>query len=128
MIIGGMFNQNDILGAAMQTAVLRDRIHAHNLANNDTPGFKRFEVFFEDNLQRAVDNYRATGRLNLSRVNPEVRQVRMNLRSRIDGNNVDINEENVMLFRNSVIFDALAGSVIANYRQLTTVFNNMRGS
>lgn len=126
MIIGGFMAQNDIIGAAMQARVVRDRMHVHNIANNDTPGFKRFEVAFEESLRRAVNDYRRTGTLDLSRAQPEVRRTRTNMWNRVDGNNVDINEENALLFINSALYDALTSSIITNYRQLNSVFNNMR--
>jgi flagellar basal-body rod protein FlgB len=90
------------------------------VANNDTPRFKKFAVNFEDSLRAAVHNYRNTGNLDLSRAVPVAQRIHTNLNSRIDGNNVDINEESALMYRNSVIFDMLVNSLMAN-RQLHSI-------
>ena len=53
----------------LDAAALRYRVIQHNLANENTPGFKRFYVTFEDELRRA----HATGR-DGSEVDPVVRR------------------------------------------------------
>lgn len=126
MITGGIFTQNDILGSAMQAAVVRDSVISNNIANEETPGYKKYSVVFEEYLQQAVSEYKRTGKLNLTAAQPVINRIHTNLSTRIDGNNVDVNEENVKLYQNSVVFDALANSVIANYKLLNLVFN-MKG-
>ena len=61
MRIDNMHNFTNILGTAMQAAVVRDNVISNNIANVDTPGFKRSVVRFEDMLSDAVDNFRKTG-------------------------------------------------------------------
>jgi flagellar basal-body rod protein FlgB len=124
MITGSVLN--DILGQAMQATAFRERIHAHNIANSDTPKFKKYEVSFEDSLRQAVDGYKKTGVLDLSRAKPEANRVHTSLSTRIDGNNVDINEENVLKYRNSVIYDMLANSYIANKQLHSIVYNGIK--
>jgi flagellar basal-body rod protein FlgB len=45
-------NHSQLLGKAMDAMTLRQRMTAANVANADTPGFRRLEVKFEDELQR----------------------------------------------------------------------------
>ena len=124
MLITGT-SLNDILGSAMQASAFRDKIHAHNLSNNDTPRFKKFEVSFEHSLRAAVDNYRSTGTLDLSRAIPVAHRVHTNLSGRIDGNNVDINDENVLLVQNSMRYDMLVQSFLANKQLHRMVFDGI---
>ncbi|MCL2702317.1 MAG: hypothetical protein FWE91_01745 [Defluviitaleaceae bacterium] len=116
---------NDILGSAMQAAAFRDRVYAHNIANNDTPKFKKYEVSFEESLRTAVDGYKRTGVLDLSRATPVAHRVHTNLSTRIDGNNVDINEESALVYRNSIIYDMLANSYMANKQLHSIVYNGI---
>ena len=118
MRIEGMFNHANILGASMQGAVVRDSVIANNIANVDTPGFKRSSVSFEDALGRAVNNFRQTGRLELSSLTPRINRVYDLMNYRVDENNVDIEFEMVQLFQNSMRFDVMASGIMNHYRTI----------
>lgn len=45
-------NYSQLLERAMDTYTLRHRVTSANIANIDTPGFKKHEVQFEEELQR----------------------------------------------------------------------------
>jgi len=45
-------NHSQLLARAMDTYTLRQRVTAGNIANADTPGFKKHIVDFEEELQR----------------------------------------------------------------------------
>jgi flagellar basal-body rod protein FlgB len=46
----------DLLKSVMDAAALRQRVFAHNLANLNTPGFRRMEVRFEEELRRSLES------------------------------------------------------------------------
>lgn len=46
-------NHSQTLAKAMDAYALRQKITSANIANADTPGYKRSEVRFEDQLQQA---------------------------------------------------------------------------
>jgi len=125
MRIDNMFTKPQILGAAMQAATVRDGVIANNIANADTPGFKRSAVTFEAALAGAVADFRATGRLDLSNVRPRIFIEQDWLNYRIDENNVDIEFEMVQLYQNSMRFDVLATSVMSHYRILNMVIGSI---
>lgn len=97
------------LEKAMEGTLLRTRVCMNNVANVDTPGFKRQVVTFEDQLARALRSSGGIeGRVEHPRHIPirstasiaNVRPlVHTDLRSsfRADGNNVDIDQEMVAL-------------------------------
>ena len=118
MRIDSMHNFTNIIGTAMQTAVLRDNVISNNIANVDTPGFKRSVVRFEDMLNTAVQNYRRTGTLDLSSIRPQIFREYDFLNYRIDENNVDIEFEMVQLYQNSMRFDVLASGIMHHYRTI----------
>lgn len=71
-----------VISRALDSAMLRSRTIANNIANVTTPGYRRVEVSFEDRLRTALDRTRLQGsktssmhmdigRKDLSGVNPE---------------------------------------------------------
>lgn len=113
-----------LLNKSMDVASLRNTVIADNIANVDTPNFKRREVIFEDNLHKALlkynqhidvktTNYRHISTHNNSsgsQIEPEI--VEMNDTTyRNDGNNVDIEVESAKLAKNYIFYDALAQSM-----------------
>ncbi len=52
---------NDILSRAMDTSMLRARTISNNIANVTTPGYRRVEVNFEEELRLALDKTRLKG-------------------------------------------------------------------
>jgi len=125
MGIDNMHNFTNIIGTAMQAAVVRDNVISNNIANVDTPGFKRSVVRFEDMLQNAVNNYRRTGTLDLSSIRPQIFSEYDFLNYRIDENNVDIEFEMVQLYQNSMRFDVLSGGIMHHYRVINMAIQAM---
>ena len=121
MNINAMNNYSNIVGAAMQAAVLRDNVISHNISNADTPLFRRGDVAFETHLGHAVDNFRRTNQLDLTNVRPQVVRDFSDLRYRFDGNNVDIEAEMASLYQNSVRFDIMASGIMNHYRIINMV-------
>ena len=106
---------------------MRNEVISNNIANVDTPNYKRQDVAFEGELSRAlsqmkyksmdekVDNL-VTGRLTLTTYTDH-----SDLSYRIDGNNVDIDTENVELARNQIKYNALVASFNQEFANLQMV-------
>ena len=107
-------SHRDILYRTLQVYSLRNEVIQNNIANVDTPDFKRSEVSFEGALTDALRRNRGSKNLDVNKVNPSVSVVEQNFTMRFDGNNVDIDAENLRLYLNSVRTDAIANSVQAN--------------
>lgn len=71
-----------VISRTLDSAMLRSRTIANNIANVTTPGYRRVEVSFEDQLRTALDRTRLQGRKtssmhmdigrkDLTNVNPE---------------------------------------------------------
>jgi flagellar basal-body rod protein FlgB len=100
----------DIIGyleAGLKAAGLRGKVIAHNVANLNTPGFRRSEVRFEDLLARAMD----AGEIDLEGVRAQVFQPHKAALGG-DGNDVDLDKEVGQMIENaarsSVFLRALA--------------------
>jgi len=125
------------LGKALEAASLRQRVIADNLANLNTPGFKRSEVRFEESLRRALskreralplrrtDPRHFGGAGNLETLVPEPVTVRTTS-MRPDGNNVDLDREMVTLATNTIAYRAAAQMLGDRLAKLSFVINGGR--
>ena len=112
-----------ILNKAMDASSLRNDVIADNIANVDTPGFKRREVLFEEKLQRALvgaeqkkllltKTQRRHLQIGVKTYNIEPEVLRQNNTTfRNDGNNVDIDFEMAENTKNKLLYDALGLSI-----------------
>ena len=104
-----------VLQKMLDTAVLRHRVIANNIANVNTPGYRRHIVHFKDELAKAV----ASGDTQrLAALRPEVR-VSHDGPFRADGNNVNAERELADLMKNALVHRTcteLLSARIAGYR------------
>ena len=120
-MLNELFTQNDILGVSMQASVVRNDVIANNIANAEVPGYKKKTVHFEIFLNEALEDAKRTGKLDLSRIRPQLITEHAGYNYRIDGNNVDIESEMVDLYQNAVKYETLAGSIINNYKRINLI-------
>jgi flagellar basal-body rod protein FlgB len=123
MRVDNMFNFTNILGTAMQGTAVRGQVIANNIANVDTPRFKRSVVSFEDQLASAVNDFRRTGSLDLSRFSPRTFVEFDHLSYRWDLNNVDIELEMAQLYANNMRFSVMASGISNHYRIINRVIS-----
>lgn len=93
-----------LLGRLLDAAALRHRTIAANLANAETPGYRRQEVSFEDAFGAAL---RRGGPAAAGKVEPRV-TVDETPGARLDGNNVEAERELVDLSRNTLLYETYA--------------------
>ena len=102
---------------ALDAASLRQQVIANNLANVNTPGYKKQQVQFEDSLAHAL-THKGSGEIDA--VRPQV--VTVNSTSeRQDGNNVDMESEMVDLAGNQLNYEVLSQSVGGYFSTLKSV-------
>jgi flagellar basal-body rod protein FlgB len=100
----------------LDAAVLRQDAIASNIANAETPGYRRVDIApdFAQQLKASARN----GTLSTQGVTPHL-AVDPNARSmKPDGNTVEIEKELLSLNRNSVEYDYLSEVVSSNLKQL----------
>ncbi|HEX8085823.1 MAG TPA: flagellar basal body rod protein FlgB [Solirubrobacteraceae bacterium] len=91
------------LERAIQGSALRHQALASNLANVNTPGYKRQDVDFHSALQAAMPGGPAA--LASAQIAPAVDDAAP---MRPDGNSVDVDAENANLAQNALEYEALA--------------------
>jgi flagellar basal-body rod protein FlgB len=126
LVISGMLEQNDALGSAMRAAALRGEVITGNIANNDTPGYKKKTVRFEEFLSGALESDRSALRKALVGAEPSVGEYSAPFSYRLDGNSVDIEMEMTALYSNSMKYDTLASAVISNYKALNLAITGIK--
>ena len=119
MYFTGSFGKNlNILNRSMDVALLRREVIADNLANSDTPNFKRSVVNFESELKRALDSENVkpfptlmTDQRHMNFDRPKnYLEVQPNKvwdylsTAKNNGNNVDIEVETMNMLQNQLIF------------------------
>ena len=132
MINSDVFNYVNVLDKAADGAWMRNQAIAHNIANVDTPGYKRQDVSFEAELKHAlkaskyvsldekVDHLNQNG---LSRINPRTYSDYSGYSYRLDRNNVDIDTEGGELASNQLKYNALVQSINEEFNNIKTVLS-----
>lgn len=125
------FNTINVLDRAADAASLRNTAISNNIANVDTPGYKRQDVDFESVLQREYKNYssksgsvrKRIGKINdnLDRLDAGVYTDSVGYSYRIDENNVDIDTENAELAANTEKYNGLIDAIIGGFKSLSKV-------
>ena len=119
--------QTCALPISADAAWQRNEAISNNIANVDTPGYKRQDVAFESVLQQALGNNRyesmddKVANVDLSRLRGRAYLDYANYSYRLDGNNVDIENENVMLAENQLKYQGLISSINQEFTNLKTV-------
>jgi len=122
---------------ALDSAWLRNEVIAQNVANVDTPGYKKKSVSFEEYLDQAMDNGGFKGNTTDSRhiqigagsaddVPIKVTSDYSNLSTRLDGNNVDIEKEMADSAKNDIRYNTLIQSVSDSYKRVMSAITEGR--
>ena len=103
----------------MSAATLRARVLAGNVSNQNTPGYKRREVSFEDQLATELkrSNPRLEGIQAKVQVDPDAKALS-------NGNSVSIEEENSAGRQNRLAYELYA-SILAGQTRLIDAAINM---
>ena len=129
MFTTNVFDYTNILDKAADASWMRENVITNNIANIDTPGYKRQDVDFESVLQKAL------GKTIYSSLDKKVRELNQDLGKltttsytdaanysyRLDRNNVDENTENAELASESLRYQLLTTAITNNFSRMQTV-------
>ncbi len=121
------FDYINVLDKAADASWLRNEAIGNNLANVDTPGYKRQDVDFESQLARALRHSKYTSmdekvsNLKTNRLKPLCYTDYAGFSYRFDGNNVDVDMEGVYLAKNQVTYQGLEMSILQEFKNLQAV-------
>jgi flagellar basal-body rod protein FlgB len=136
-VLDKMFSSVNTLQKGLNASWLRNEVISNNIANVDTPGFKASRVRFEDLMASAVENGADSGTgmevtnerhiqggqaSAFEQVEPEI-ITDETTSVRLDGNNVNIENEMVELAKNSIEYYATVSKINSEFRKLNTAIN-----
>lgn len=135
-MIGNIFGEIEKLRMGMDASSLRSQTIANNIANNDTPGYNRQSVAFEDYYRAALEQdgegfvmkrTRAKHMQGETQVTPRiVTAIDEDTTMRMDENNVDIEKEMTDLATNTIYYYSLQSKVASEIAQLRTAITGGR--
>jgi len=126
----------DILQRTMDVSMIRREVIANNIANAETPNFKRSDVNFEASLGRALATEKEPqgleAKMSSARHIPFNRTVDYKsveprtvldylTQSNNNGNNVDIETETMASTQNQMMYELMTSSVSSQFRRINMV-------
>ncbi|MBI9105126.1 MAG: flagellar basal body rod protein FlgB [Spirochaetales bacterium] len=136
MFLDNSFGKNmELLHRTMDASLYRRSVIADNLANADTPNFKRSTVNFESELKRALNSENSGG---MKAALTDEKHISFNktqdwkdvkprkvldylTQSDNNGNNVDAEEEMMLAMQNQLQYNLLTASISNQFYQITKV-------
>jgi flagellar basal-body rod protein FlgB len=124
-----------VLQKSLDSLAIQHEAIANNMANIDTPQFKRTVVSFQDKLKNALEvnppsdmwrthpmHFPMAQKVSLDNFKPDVRAITDTI-GRNDGNNVDLEMESGLLAENNLLYNSMVdvtSRYMANLRHSIT--------
>lgn len=135
-MLDNMFSSVSTLQKGLNATWLRNEVISNNISNVDTPGFKASRVQFEDLMAAAAEtddssislavtnpgHITKSGSGSFKNVSPEV-VTDTTTSTRLDGNNVNIENEMVELAKNSIEYYSTVSKINSEFRKLNSAIN-----
>lgn len=124
-----LFGNVDLLQKGLDSSWLKNKVISNNIANVDTPGFKassvNFESAFKEALESGGSSFSATTTSDKHyQFGDDIKEIEPSIETdnstsyRADGNNVDIESQNVELAKNSIYYNELIEQESSEFKRL----------
>ena len=125
----GGFGKCRFFKNAADASWLREEVLTNNIANVDTPNYKRQDVEFTTYLKSALEQAgtpastltQKVNEANLSGITTRTYTENTTLSYRMDGNNVDLSTENAELAAEQINYNALIDSMNNEFTRMKAV-------
>ncbi len=127
MLTSGIYDYIDVMDKAADAAWQRNTAISNNIANQSTPGYKRQEVDFEGTLRRELSKFEyvsldeKVSDLHLDHLTTTAYTDAEGYSYRLDGNNVDPEQEYGELISNRIRYNALIDSMTKEFQRTKSV-------
>lgn len=127
MILSSAFNYINVLDKAMDASWERETLIANNMANIDTPGYKRKDLDFTQVLKHELgrskyesldSKIRDINDGHLAHLSPKPFYDHITYSYRLDDNNVDVDQENMELASEQIRYRMLEDAVDHEFSSL----------
>ena len=131
MFDSGAFGYVNVLSSAADAAWTRNEVLNNNIANVDTPGFKRQDMVFETLLQNEIGRQGKTSstldkkvaNVDYKKLKPYGYTDQQQLSTRLDGNNVDIDVEEAELASDQLMYDVIIEGLNSEFERMKAVLS-----
>ena len=127
MLSTNAFNYVNVLDKAADASWRREALISNNIANVDTPGYKRRDLDFQSLLKAEMGRTKfdsldqKINQLDLTKLSPLSYRDMISYSYRLDGNNVDIDTENVELASEQIRYQAVTTGISQEFSRMQTV-------
>jgi flagellar basal-body rod protein FlgB len=119
--MSGTNNIIDLIEAGIRAESLRQKAIANNVANIETPGYRRVDVRFEELLAKCL---RSSDKVDLNKITPEIYQP-MQTPVKSNGNDVNFEAEVGRMIKNSIRHKAYVRILGEKYKQMDLAIGPM---
>ena len=129
MLSTNAFDYVNVLDKAADASWKRETVLANNIANVDTPGYKRKDLDFEGVLKQELGRCKHTSldtkieNLHMDHLNPSVYTDLSNYSYRLDGNNVDIDNEEVECASEQLRYEGITAGINNEFNRMKSVIS-----
>lgn len=122
-MISKLLFSSDQIEKALNVAWKRNDIISENIANVDTPGYKRKEVQFDYYFNSELKKSRISNLKSKLTDSENVKIVydNRNYSYRLDGNNVDIEREMAIMAENTIRYYTLINRINGQFNKIRTI-------
>ena len=123
------FDYINLLTKAADASWKRETVISSNIANVNTPGYKRKDLNFQGVLTEELGRCKhesldsKVSDVDLSRLDPQIYVDSANYSYRMDGNNVDIDTENVELASEQIRYEGLTDCINSEFERMKAVIS-----
>ena len=129
MLSTNAFDYVNVLDKAADASWKRETVLANNIANVGTPGYKRKDLDFEGVLKQELGRCKHTSldtkieNLHMDHLNPSVYTDLSNYSYRLDGNNVDIDNEEVEYASEQLRYEGITAGINNEFNRMKSVIS-----
>lgn len=129
MISTSAFDYINVLDKAADASWTRESLITNNIANVNTPNYKRRDLDFESVLNEQLGSCKHESldakmrTVDLSQLNPMIYTDHASLSYRLDGNNVDIDTEEAELASEQIKYQALTTGISKEFSRMKSVIS-----
>ncbi|HOM03247.1 MAG TPA: flagellar basal body rod protein FlgB [Acetivibrio sp.] len=134
-MLGRILTGTNVLEKSLDAALLRNETISQNIANADTPGYKRKTVAFEEYLNDATASIKGirtrqehipVGARNVMDIDIKVSEDKSSLSMRLDENNVDIENEMAQMAKNTIKYYLLTQKISSDFSKIKSAIKEGR--
>lgn len=135
-MINQIGNKTKLLEKALDASWLKNESISNNIANVNTPGYKKTTVSFGDTLANSMNEVSITGKktrekhIPIGKDNGSSANIVVNTEEftsmRRDGNNIDVDVEMAELAKNTIKYNALINQLSREFKKINLAINGGR--